>query len=261
MNNVRNIPDSLLALPNTRKCRENRVSQRDNLSTLGAPKVDARLQGGLPRAALHEILCEKLVDIAPASAFALLLALRLADAKRPLIWVQEQKTVQLSGHLYPPGLIAMGGNPDDMVLVDVRDIKEALRAAADIIRSGAAGTMILLARDSAVIDLTATRRLALAAERTDVLALLLRFDAKSVPSAAYSRWQVTSAPSRPLLADAPGFPAFDISLTRHRGGVAPFAARVEWNHEKRSFRDSPLSGGLSAIAVGGAAQAAERKIA
>lgn len=261
MNNIRAIPDSLLALPSTGKWRENKTSPRDNLFTLGAPEVDARLQGGLPRAALHEILCEKSVDIASASAFALLLTLRLADEKRPLIWVQEQKAIKLSGHIYPPGLIALGGNPDTMVMVDARDIKEALRAAADIIRSGAAAAMILSVRDSAVIDLTATRRLTLAAARTDVLALLLRFDAKSVPSASYSRWHVTSAPSRSLLADAPGFPAFDITLSRHRGGVAPFATRVEWNHEKRSFRDSPLSGGLSAIAVGGATQAAERQIA
>lgn len=261
MNSVFVLPDSLLALPNTGKWRKDKALLRDNLFALGAPKVDARLQGGLPRAALHEVLCEKSVDIASASAFALLLSLRLASAERPLIWVQEQKAVQLSGHLYPPGLIALGGNPDAMVLVDVRDAKEALRAAADIIRSGAPSAMIMSVRDSSVIDLTATRRLALAAADKDVLAVLLRLDAKSVPSAAYSRWQVTSAPSRPLLANAPGFPAFDIELTRHRGGTAPFATRVEWNYEERTFQDSPLSGSLFAAVVGGAAEAPERQIA
>jgi protein ImuA len=229
---------------------------------LGASALDQRLRGGLPRAVLHEIFAAKSDDIASSSAFAIMLALRLADIERPILWVMEEKTSGYSGRLYPPGLVAFGGNPDAMILVETHDIKDALRASADAIRSGATGAVILSVRGNVpLIDLNATRRLALAAARTRVLALLLRFDATPVPSAAYSRWQVASAPSRPLAADAPGFPAFDIALTRHRGGVVPFAARVEWNHEERAFRESPLSGGLSATVVGGAHQTSERKTA
>lgn len=230
--------------------------------SLGANLLDQRLKGGLPRAVLHEVFAEKPCDTASASAFAIMLALCLADADRPILWVTEEKAARYSGRLYPPGLIAVGGNPDAMVLVEARDVKDALRASADAIRSTAVAAVILSVRGNArMIDLTATRRLTLAASRAGVLALLLYFDAEPVASAAYSRWQVSSAPSRPLMADAPGFPAFDIALTRHRGGIAPFAARVEWNHEHRIFRDSPLSGDLSAVASGGASGPTARQTA
>jgi protein ImuA len=229
---------------------------------LGADLLDQRLKGGLPRAALHEIFAGKPDDTASASAFGMMLALCLADPERPILWVMDEKFPNYSGRLYPPGLVALGGNPDAMVLVETRDTKDALRASADAIRSSAVGAVLLSVRGNApMIDLTVTRRLTLAAAQSGVLAVLLRFDAKTVASAAFSRWQVTSAPSRPLLADAPGFPAFDIELTRHRGGVAPFATRVEWNHEQRIFRDSPLSGGLSANAIGGTAGPTARQIA
>lgn len=233
-----------------------------NRLPLGAHLIDRRLQGGLPRDVLHEIFATKSDETVASSAFAIMLALCLADAERPILWIMDEKIPRYSGRLYPPGLVALGGNPDSVVLVETSDTKDSLRASADAIRSGAAGAVILSVRGNArVIDLNATRRLTLAASRGRVLALLLRFDATPVPSAAYSRWQVASAPSRPLGADAPGFPAFDIALTRHRGGIAPFEARVEWNHEKRTFRDSPLSGGLSAAVVGRADQTPERQSA
>ena len=230
--------------------------------SFGASSIDHRLQGRLPQAALHEIFSARSEDIASSSAFALMLMLRLGQADRPTLWIAEEKVRLLSGRLYPPGLVALGGNPDAMVLVETRNAKDALRASADAIRSAAAAAVILSVYGNApLIDLTATRRLMLAASHAGVLALLLRFDAAPTPSAAYSRWQIASAPSRPLAANAPGFTAFDVALTRHRGGVAPFSMRLEWNHEKRTFHEPPLSGGLSALASGGAASAPERQSA
>jgi protein ImuA len=230
--------------------------------SFGASLIDQRLQGRMPRAALHEIFSAKSEDIASSSAFAVMLMLRLGEADRPTVWIAEEKVRIRSGRLYPPGLVALGGNPDAMVLVETGNAKDALRASADAIRSGAAGAVILSVYGNApLIDLTATRRLMLAASSAGVLALLLRFDATPVASAAYSRWQIVSVPSRPLAANAPGFTAFDVALTRHRGGVAPFKMRLEWNHEKRAFKDSPLSGGLSALASGGAAGTPERQSA
>lgn len=230
--------------------------------SFGVSSVDQRLRGRMPRAALHEIFPAKSEDIASSSAFAVMLMLRLAAADRPTVWIAEEKVRIRSGRLYPPGLVALGGNPDAVVLVETGNAKDALRAGADAIRSGAAGAVILSIYGNApLIDLTATRRLMLAASQAGVLALLLRFDATPSPSAAYSRWQIASAPSRPLAADAPGHTAFDVTLTRHRGGVAPFSMRLEWNHETRTFRESPLSGGLSATASSRAAGAPERQSA
>jgi protein ImuA len=220
------------------------------LLAIGAPAVDLRLQGGIVRNGLHEFFGAVKMDATAAAAFALMLALRLAEPR--IFWISGDKERQASGRLYPPGLAEMGGDPAKMLLVQAADLRDALRAAADSIRSKAAGAVILEAQGNAkLIDLTSTRRLALAAAETGVLVLLVRGDAVPMPSAASTRWQVKSAPSVPLPGNAPGLATFDISLLRHRGGIAPFTARVTWDHATRTFHDAPLSGGLSAVVTGG----------
>jgi protein ImuA len=216
------------------------------LLPIGAPRVDERLHGGITQAGLHEFFGGAKADAHVAATFALLLAWRLPDSDAGIFWISGDKERQTSGRLYPLGLSAMGGNPSRICLVQTTDLRDALRAAADAIRSKAASAVILETNGNArLVDLTSTRRLALAAAENGVLALLVRGDAVPMPSAASTRWQICAAPSVPLAGNAPGLPTFDINLLRHRGGTAPFAARVTWDHATRSFFDTALSSGLS----------------
>ena len=64
-----------------------------------------------------------------------------------------------------------------------------------------------------------------------------------------------------FIANAPGHPAFDVTLLRHRGGIAGIEARLEWNRDRQSFDQTPLPGGVPAVAIGGAGQAVERRAA
>jgi protein ImuA len=251
MNNEVILPDVSTSLLSRGMWREYRPG-RQALLPVGAPAVDTRLGGGIVRNSLHEFFGAERMDA--AAAFALMLALRLPEPDRRIFWISGDKERQAAGRLYSPGLAEMGGDPARMLLVQASDLRDALRAAADSIRSKAAGAVILEVQGNArLIDLTSTRRLALAAAEAGVLALLVRGDAVPMPSAASTRWQVKSAPSAPLPGNAPGMATFDISLLRHRGGTAPFEARVTWNHATRSFHDAPLSGGLSAAVTGGEA--------
>lgn len=253
MNNEVILPDVSTSLLSRGMWREYRPDQQ-LLLPVGAPIVDDRLQGGIVRNGLHEFFGAEKADATAAAAFALLLALRLPESEMRIFWISGDKERQASGRLYPPGLAEMGTDPAKMLLVQAADLRDALRAAADSIRSKAAGAVILEAHGNArLIDLISTRRLALAAKEAGVLALLVRGDAVPMPSAASTRWQVKSAPSTPLPGNAPGLATFDISLLRHRGGIAPFAARVTWDHATRSFHDAPLSGGLSSAVTGGEA--------
>lgn len=222
------------------------------LLSVGAPYVDQKLKGGILRNGLHEFFGAQKMDATAAAAFALMMALRLPEVKARILWISGDKERQMSGRLYPPGLSEIGGDPARMLLVQTADLRDALRAAADSIRSKAAGAVILETQGMArLIDLTSTRRLALAAKEAGVLALLVRSDVLPMPSAAYTRWQVRSAPSLPLPGNAPGLATFNISLLRHRGGTAPFEAKVTWDHATRSFNDAPLFGGISAAVTSG----------
>jgi protein ImuA len=226
----------------------------------GAEALDGRLGGGLVRAALHEIYAVS-ADTASATAFALLLAWRARKAK-PIFWVREEKAARLGGKSYGHGLAGLGIDPNALLLVNAPDSVAALRAGADISRCSAAGAVIIepIGKTPA-LDLTASRRLALAAAQNEVMTLLLRTGVEPMPSAAHSRWQVASAPSAPLPANAPGHPAFDVTLLRQRGGIAGIEARLEWNRDRQSFDQAPLSGAVPAIAIGGAGQAVERRAA
>ncbi|WP_417621051.1 ImuA family protein [Parasphingorhabdus sp.] len=219
--------------------------------TLGVERIDAALRGnagadGLPRAALHELHAASRDDRTSAAAMALLLAhrSRLPDKgeERPILWISESGETRRQGRLYPPGLAELGLDPSAMVHVDAPDSIAVLRAAADGMRSLAMAAVIveLAGKKPRGLDLTATRRLSLSAQKSGVLGLILRSgsDAENpLPTSAFSRWQVAAAPSLALEANAPGHSAFDINLLRHRSGLYGLSARLEWNRDDQLFRE------------------------
>jgi protein ImuA len=232
-----------LSAPTTRQS-----SGVETAVAFGVDSIDRRIAGGLTRRALHEVFAASPEDASAATGFALMMAMRASPAGRSLIWVREGQCGRMNGHLYATGLADLGFNPDDLVLVDAPDTLAALRAGADIVKCGQVGAVVIEPWGKALaFDLTASRRLSMAAAVSGVFTLVVRNGAAPMPSAAHSRWQVAGAPSTALAANAPGYPAFDISLLRHRGGVAGLEARVEWNRDTRSF--APLSGGVSATAA------------
>ena len=134
---------------------------------------------------------------------------------RPLLWVQERMAILEVGRIYPPGIGAC-----DLIHVTARDARSALWAMEEGLRcSGLAGVIGELWGDPASLDFTATRRLAVAAERSGVPAWLVRLGGSANLSGARMRWRVASAPSlaNPFDPRAPGTPAWDAELFRARG--------------------------------------------
>lgn len=219
----------------------------------GVDAIDGRIAGGLMRRALHEFFAASVEDGSAAAGFAIMVAM-LGCAGRPVIWVREGRNGRRTGQLHATGLAELGFDPDDLILIDGQDALAVLRAGADIVKCGEVGAVVIeLWGKSPLFDLTASRRVSLAAAGSGVLTLVLRVDAEPMPSAAQTRWRIAAAPSSPLATNAPGHPAFDIALLRHRGGIAGFETRLEWNRDARCF--APLSGGVPAVPAIGADQA------
>src|SRR3546814_18957059 len=57
-----------------------------------------------------------------AAAFAALVALR-TPGKTPLIWLRTTDAGRRSGHIYAPGIVELGGDPDRLLLVEAADPK------------------------------------------------------------------------------------------------------------------------------------------
>jgi protein ImuA len=213
----------------------------ENLVTFGTDAIDSRIKGGLAQRALHEVFAASVEDGSSAAAFAIMIGMRACPAHRPIIWVREHRCGRHMGHIHATGLAELGIDPNDLVLVDAPDTLAVLRAGADIVKCGEVGVVVIeLWGKAPLLDLTASRRLSMGAAASGVLTLVLRVDAEPMPSAAQTRWQISAAPSSPLAANAPGRPALNIALLRHRGGIAGFETCLEWNRDTRSF--APLSG-------------------
>lgn len=225
----------------------------------------------LPAGHVHEIYAPDPEDMGSASAFALLMAHRARMVCRavddrpasplPILWVRECGTARKWGHVYPPGLSELGIGPDDILYVDTDDSLSLLRSVVEGLGCAAFGAVIadLSSMRRGRWDLTASRRLVLAARRSGVTALCFCGDADPVPSAAYSRWQVAAAPSSMMEAMAPGNPAFDIRLLRHRGGVDGLHMQVEWNRDGQFFQNAPGIGATHRLSEIGTHIAAMRR--
>ena len=220
----------------------------------GVPSIDQALGGGLGCGQVHEIFPADSDDAAGAAAFAMALATRMAAPGQALLWLRTRQAARSGGVVQASGWAELGGIPDDGIVAVVPDDLALLRAAVDGLRCGALGAVIVESRGPLrELDLTASRRLTLAAERSGVPLFLLRMDAKPAPSAAQTRWQVACAPSCPLPGNAPGAPAFDVTLLRQKSGPSGLDWRLEWDRDQRMFREAPIPGSLVSLPAGGSA--------
>jgi protein ImuA len=152
------------------------------------------------------------------------------ERSKPLLWVQERMAILESGRVHPPGLPSQ-----DVIHVEARDARDALWAMEEGLRCpGLSAVIGEIWGEPGALDFTATRRLAVAAERSGVAAFLIRLGGHANLSGARMRWRIASAPSliNELDPKAPGRPAWDAELFRARG--AP-PGRWKVSHEADAF--------------------------
>src|SRR5208283_4901233 len=140
---------------------------------------------------------------------------------RPVFWVRQDVLEGEAGRLNGMGLAEFGVDPGALSLVRGKDAEAVLRAGVEAARCKSLGAALIeIFGAPRALDLTATLRLARAAEVSGVTVFLLRIraglEAKTgpPPSAAASRWRARAQNSRALLANAPGAPCFSVTLLR-----------------------------------------------
>jgi protein ImuA len=226
---------------------------------LGAAAVDGVLRGGIARARIHEIYAANPDDASGAAGFAALLATRMVGKEegrgKPLIWLRERRKLHSHGIIQAKGLAELcGAMPHDCLFVLADDTKALLRAGLDALRCDGFGAVVIEAEGRVTeLDLTTSRRFALAAEQSGVTLLLLRIGTEPGPSAAETRWAAASAPSRAWPANAPGAATFDLTLLRQRSGPSGMSWRLEWDRDRGIFHEAALSGAVVSLSGDGSA--------
>lgn len=134
-----------------------------------------------------------------------------------LLWVQEERAGKRFGRPYihglPPSL------RHNIIYVSAPSAKDALWAMEEGLRCNILSAVIgELTADPAALDFTASRRLAVAAEKYGVPAFLLRLNGSPNLSGARERWRVSPRPSHPYIWDhkASGQAGLSAELFRSR---------------------------------------------
>ncbi len=185
--------------------------------SLGTP--DAALQGGLSLSELHELAPASPFQHGASLGFALALSVLAQAHDGAIVFVQQDFAALEAGALYGLGCALFGIDPTRLLLVRAATPKDALWAMEEALKTrGVSAVIAELAGYAEAADLTATRRLSLAAQKGRALALLLRQRASPLPSAAATRWLLSDASGPSDLYGGLGRTAFSVTLTKNRRG-------------------------------------------
>jgi len=201
------------------------------LLPLGVSSLDSALGGGLTLGQVHEIAPQGPFHNGATTGFALSLAV---IAARPVVWVQQDFAALEAGALYGLGCDLFGLSPSRLLLVRAAKPEDVLFAMEESLKARV--TVIgELAEEGKAADLTATRRLSLAAQKGGVgLALLLRHRTQLTPSAAATRWQIAGALGRSDGTSGLSPTNFHLMLLKNRRG--PCGQWVlQWDHHEHRF--------------------------
>jgi protein ImuA len=207
---------------------------------LGHGKADFCLKGGLQHGVLHEVFSAIGHETA-ATGFVAGLATRVAAGKHSL-WIRQDFSTHEFGELSPTGFLELGLDPARMFLLSVSNADDGLRAANDALSCAALGTVVIeIPGSPKILDLTASRRLTLAATQKSVTTFLLRLGAQPDASTAETRWLVRAASSQTQNEDW-GYPAFEVDLLRNRNGKIGHWF-MEWNCDGCIFQSATADHG------------------
>ena len=107
------------------------------------PSSTFTLLPGMQQARLHELYPAGEDDVGSAAGFALMLALCAGGRESNIVWVAEDRLERRAGNLYAPGLAELGADPARFLFVRTPDEKALLKTAGDVVRSPAAGIVVI----------------------------------------------------------------------------------------------------------------------
>lgn len=181
------------------------------------PLKEAFPNGSFPLGAVHEFLSARSEDSAATCGFIAGLLAPLMGNNGTSLWVSSSRT------LFPPALKNFGIEPDRFIFLDLQKEEDVMWAMEEALKCGALTAVV---GEMNQIDFTASRRLQLVVEKSQVTGFILRHNCRKLnTTACVSRWRISPLPSVPIdpdrtIEDFPGigFPQWKVELLRIRNG-------------------------------------------
>ncbi|MEJ7740300.1 MAG: Error-prone repair protein ImuA [Chitinophagaceae bacterium] len=184
------------------------------------PIKDAFPNASFPVTAVHEFLYAGAEDAAATGGFVAGVVATLMRSSGVSLWISSSRT------LFPPALKSFGVEPDKVIFVDLQKEKDVLWTMEEALRCGGLAAVIGEVQE---LSFTASRRLQLAVEQSQVTGFILRRNPRNPgTTACVTRWKITPLPS--VLAEGMpgvGFPRWNVELLKVRNGK-PGTWQIEW---------------------------------
>ena len=164
-----------------------------------------------PLGAMHEFIYAAAEDAAVTGGFIAGILASLMQSGGVSIWIGSSLAI------FPPALKSFGIAPDKIIFIDLQKEKDILWAMEEALKCEGLAAVIGEVRE---LSFTASRRLQLAVEQSQVTGFILRRNPIKInPTACVTRWKITALPSE-LEANMPGvgFPSWNVELLKVRNG-------------------------------------------
>ena len=166
----------------------------------------------------HEFICSNPESLTASSCFIAGILSSLMQKAGAVVWISSSQII------FPPTLVSFGIDPSQLIFIHLKKdllwtIEEALKCEG----------LVAVVGEIASIDLTASRRLQLAAEQSRVTGFLLRNSPGQVFTTAFTcRWQIQPLQSKTSDGlPGIGFPRWQVELLKVRNGK-PGSWQLEW---------------------------------
>lgn len=164
-----------------------------------------------PAGAIHEFFYAAAEHAAATTGFVSGILAFLMQNGGACIWLSPFKMI------FPPALKFFGISPDKIIFIDLKKEKEILWAMEEALKCNGLSAVIGVMPE---LSFTASRRLQLAVEQSQVTGFILRHNPRNMnTTACVTRWKITPLPSE-LPANMPGvgFPRWNVELLKVRNG-------------------------------------------
>jgi protein ImuA len=173
-----------------------------------------------PLGAVHELIADGAEDATATLGFIAGILASIMRSSGASIWISHSQSI------FPPALRSFGVRPDRIIFIHLKKEQEILWVMEEALKCKGLSAMIGEVQD---LTFTASRRLQLAIEQSQVTGFVVRRNPRSLnTSACLARWKITSLPGA-LPFDMPGvgFPRWNVELLKVRNG-RPGSWQVEF---------------------------------
>ncbi len=173
--------------------------------------------GGLPAGCIHEV---KGASLAGALAFSSILSARIAGEQGKIVYIAPDRS------LHPLGLLPYGLRLDQFLLVSVRRSQDLAWAVMEALRCSQVSSVMAVLGGA---DLTASRRLQLAAESSGATGFLVGHATSAPIASPITRWKISPGVGKP--GQRFDEPAWTLDLLYCRGG-RPGSWTIAWRNQR-----------------------------